>query len=300
MSDLNYIEAYIKYKKKLVILISGLSGCGKTKLGKNISRDFKIKLMNQNEFFINDYNKTVKLSNGVEVIKWDNDDAVDWDKFNSEINKFNKDGVIVIGFTFPVEKLKFKPDFHLHLSIKKTTCMEKRKDFFTKYKNLYPMEYERLGTDTEKLIMNNLTYPHYLASMKSAKIHYFISGIDISDEEIYNKAFKYLIDTIHNYLHKDRFKKNNTSSKIVDTISNNLIDSIDSLDTNELLNSGDESIESADTNELLNSSDESIVSADTNELLNSGNESIESADSNSGSELVYTSTSDNIYSTSEE
>ena len=48
---MNYIEAYIKFKGQLVVFISGLSGCGKTKISKKISNSFKIKLIDQNKYY---------------------------------------------------------------------------------------------------------------------------------------------------------------------------------------------------------------------------------------------------------
>ena len=49
-TKMNIVEAYIKKRKQLIILISGFSGCGKTVIAKNISKDFNISFLNLNNF----------------------------------------------------------------------------------------------------------------------------------------------------------------------------------------------------------------------------------------------------------
>ena len=43
---MNILEAYIKYNGQLIIFISGLTGCGKTKLAKKLAFDYKCKILN--------------------------------------------------------------------------------------------------------------------------------------------------------------------------------------------------------------------------------------------------------------
>jgi uridine kinase len=42
---MNIVEAYIKKKSQLIILVSGFSGSGKTTLAREIERDFKINIL---------------------------------------------------------------------------------------------------------------------------------------------------------------------------------------------------------------------------------------------------------------
>ena len=47
---MNIVEKYAEINGGILILISGLSGTGKTKLAKNIARDFKIDIINENKY----------------------------------------------------------------------------------------------------------------------------------------------------------------------------------------------------------------------------------------------------------
>ena len=92
---MNIVEAYLKYIGELVIIISGLSGSGKTTIAKLIERDFKLKLVNLDNFTNEEYNEKVTLPSGLTVIDWDNVDAFDWDKLNAEVAKNKQNGVII-------------------------------------------------------------------------------------------------------------------------------------------------------------------------------------------------------------
>lgn len=48
---MNVVEAYIKFRGQLVVLVSGLSGSGKTEIARNIERDFKLKFINLNDYY---------------------------------------------------------------------------------------------------------------------------------------------------------------------------------------------------------------------------------------------------------
>ncbi|ARF09549.1 uridine kinase [Indivirus ILV1] len=200
---MNIIEAYIKFKEQLIIFISGLPACGKLKLAKKIRRDFKLKLINEFDYYNKDYNVTTKLHDGTELINWYTDDAINWDKLNADIDDSKKDGVIVVGFALPEDKIKVDVDYHLHVNIAKQLCMEKRKEFVEKHKDKYKEEFSIIGTQTEKLKMNQLIYPYYLESTKKSKINKFINITNMTDDEVYDKAFEYLIDFIEDFLYPE-------------------------------------------------------------------------------------------------
>ena len=102
---MNVLEAYIKFNKQLIILLSGFSGSGKTLLARNIQRDFKLEFINLNNYYKEDYNKVVDLGHDIKVIDWDDPDAIDWDKFNEKVNSVKDKGVICCGFGFPLDRL---------------------------------------------------------------------------------------------------------------------------------------------------------------------------------------------------
>jgi uridine kinase len=57
---MNIVEAYIKFNKGLIIVVSGISGCGKTTLARDIERDFNLKLIDQYDYYLEKYdNKKV-------------------------------------------------------------------------------------------------------------------------------------------------------------------------------------------------------------------------------------------------
>lgn len=234
--EIPYNEAYIKYKKQLIIVVSGLAGCGKSILADNIKRDFKLKLLDQHNYYKKDYQDKVTLKNNEEVVNWDNDNAFDWKKFNKDVNKHKETGVIIDTIGLPYDKIDFEPDFNIYLSITKKKCIEKRKDFLEKHKETYKKEYEEMDTTTSKLKFNTLTYPYYLENMKKAKgkISNFIQGDELTNDEIYDVAFDYIIKQIGNYLYKGRFKSS-------DSETTNLSTSSDLINTDSIGNTTDTS-----------------------------------------------------------
>ena len=120
-------EAYIKFNKQLIILVSGMSGCGKKIYAKQLANDLgTLHLIDQSKFYRDDYNVRTLLKNGVEVQNTSSYDAFDWTNFNKEVNEKKGEGVVVVGSALVNSKLQFKPDFHIHLNIPKNVCAEKR------------------------------------------------------------------------------------------------------------------------------------------------------------------------------
>ena len=228
---MNIVEAYIKFNGQLVVLISGLPGCGKTGLGKSIAREFKIKLIDQYNYYKKDYDNKTTLPDNTTIVNWYTDDAIDWDKFNEDINAEKKSGVVVIGVSLPEDKLSFHPDTHIHLKISKQQCLEKRKVYLENNKDEYPEEYELLHTPAEKLKMNLLIFPYYLETIKKEKINKFININEIEDDKIYDEVFDYLINLIQNYLNSPisettpkvtKTSENTSKPQTTDTISTSI------------------------------------------------------------------------------
>lgn len=226
---MNIVEAYIKFNGQLVVLISGLPGCGKTGLGKSIARDFKIRLIDQYHYYKKDYDNKTTLPDNTVIVNWYTDDAIDWDKFNEDINAEKKNGVVVVGVSLPEDKLEFHPDTHIHLKISKQQCLEKRKIYLEKNKDDYPEEYELLNTPAEKLKMNLLIFPYYLETTKKEKINKFININEIDDDKIYDEVFDYLINLIQNYLNSPISE---TTPKVTKTSENmSTISKLQTIDT---------------------------------------------------------------------
>lgn len=194
---MNIIEAYIKFNKELIILISGLSGSGKTQLAKNIERDFKIEMINAEKHCVKNYNNKVKLNNGVDVIDWDAIDAYDWDTINKLINEKKSKGVVVCGQSFPTNVLKEDKYFHIHIKIQKQLLIETRKKY-VKENLLTCKDLEGL----ESAIVNQITYPHYLDYLTKSRIDKFINSKGVDIDSIYDETAKFLFFKIEQYLNK--------------------------------------------------------------------------------------------------
>lgn len=186
----NIVEVYKEKFSQLIILISGLSGSGKTELSENISRDFKLELLDTKKFFKKDYDNKVKLPNGVTITNYDSDDAFNWTSMNNEINELKTKGVVVVGHAFPTDKLEFIADFHIHLKISKQDIKQKRMDYIAKH--------PELGTtsETETLRINMYTYPYYLDTMKRMKMNKVIDVTNKTNDEIYDITFDDIIKYI--------------------------------------------------------------------------------------------------------
>lgn len=211
MTSKNIVEAYKEFNGQLIILISGLSGSGKTALGENISRDFKLKLLDANKFYKPNFDEKVKLSNEKVVVNYDTDNATDWEKLNDEINSLKKDGVVVTGSAFPTDKINFKADYHIHLKISKQELKNNRMAHIEKHKD------EGFDPETESLRINSLTYPYYLDVMKRMKFDKFIDVTDMEDDVVYDIVFDEVIKFINNNVYKGTNKRTDNDKRIDNT-----------------------------------------------------------------------------------
>lgn len=201
----NIVDAYKEFNNQIVILVSGLSGSGKSELGKNICRDFKIHCIDVRKYYKRDFDEKVKLPNGKYIVNYDIDNAINWDDLNAEINKYKKDGVVVLGNTFPTEKLQFNTDFHIHLKIAKQNLKENIHSYIESHPE------KKFDMETENLRFNMYTYPYYLDALKRMKITKFMDVTGFDENKIYDEAFDYLIKSIDEKLQSS---KRNDAHKI--------------------------------------------------------------------------------------
>ena len=195
--NINIVEAYMLYNKQLVIFISGLSGCGKTKIAKKISDNFKIYFQEVINYTKKNYDDTVTLPDGTKIINLYTDDAIDWDKLNKYIDKVKHNGVVISGMSFPKDKIKAHVDYHIHLPISKKNCLDKRRMYLEKHKDKYKDEYETINTPLEKLKMNQLIFPYYKKSVDVdyiVKINKFVSVNNITDKQVWDIVWDILIN----------------------------------------------------------------------------------------------------------
>lgn len=190
-------QVYIKFNKQLIILVSGINGCGKGFIAKKIAENFDLEFIDQFNFLDKSYNTKVKVKNE-EVIDWESKSAVDWKKFNEKINEKKDKGVVVSGFYLADEYLDFKPDFHLHVSLSKQSCFKKRSNFLEENKdNINDKLIKK-----ELIKFNKLTYPNYLDARENSTINKFLNANELSFDKLFYEAFDYLINNISKYLQK--------------------------------------------------------------------------------------------------
>jgi hypothetical protein len=214
MYTMNIVEAYIKFRGQLVILVSGISGSGISHLAKNISKDLKIPSLSYAKFCKKDYTEKVNLPDGSEIINWDSDDVIDWAEFNKEINEMKPSGVVAYSQAFPVDKLDkdLEVDAHIHIKLAKQNLLNRRQKYVEEHRDecqdLYDLR------DKQLLIFNRLTFPYYLHSVERSKITKFINANEFAslpeneyDERLADEAFSYLMSMINRWL-ENRLKAN--------------------------------------------------------------------------------------------
>lgn len=196
----NIVEAYIKFNKQLVILISGHNGSGKMKIARFISDLFKIKLSKLSDYYYSEeyYSKPdnyVRLNENVKVLNWDNiDKSVNWDSLNTHIDTYGPKGLVIVGFNFPRDKITRKIDYHIHVKISKAKLFENREKYEKAHENIYKNDIER---EHAKLIFNKITYNLYFDIVNNrSKINKWINANEKSLEQMKEDIFSYLIKNI--------------------------------------------------------------------------------------------------------
>lgn len=228
---MNIVEAYIKFNGSLIILISGLSGSGKTKLAKNIERDFKIRMIDIESYCKKDFDKTAELPGGKTIIDWDDINSFDWEKINKLINDNKSNGVVVCGPYFTTDVVA---DFHVHIKVQKQALIEARKAYIQEN----PEKYKDLD-GLESVIVNQVTYPHYLEYLKTSKIDKFINAKDMTPDQVYDETANFLFFKIEQYL--DEYNKKLPGNKRTEVKDN---EDKSSESTSHRLSSSEKSIDS--------------------------------------------------------
>lgn len=200
---MNIVQAYIKFKGQCIILISGFSGSGKTKIAKFLSELFKFQYVDQSQFY---YSKDMfdrdenyfMLKDGTKVLNWDNIyDSIDWNKFNNFVNSNKNKGLVVVGFGFPDKLLEFEPDFHIQIKINKQNI------FANMEKHMEKSESTDQNINMNKNIFNNITYPMQQKISSESKINKYINTNEISEEKVKEEIFNYLMDMISKWLQRN-------------------------------------------------------------------------------------------------
>ncbi len=174
---MNIIEAYIKFKTQFIILISGFVGSNKTIIAEKLAKHLNFKVYKLEDYFKNK-----------ETLNCDYNE-IDWELFNNTILD-NKKGVICTGMIFDNQKLKFKPDYIIHLQSTKQLWFSKLKEKLDK-KN--PDKDNSQELENLKKKINNDCYPYFLQNIKGLKANKFMNQqeLEFIETNIWDSLMKF-------------------------------------------------------------------------------------------------------------
>lgn len=201
---MNIVEAFLKFNGQMIIVVSGLSGTGRTELASKLSSLLNFTTVDQKDFYKKNYDIKAKLPNGKEIIVWDSDDAINWDAFNTAVNLAKDNGVVVVGVSFNKALITFAPDYHFHISMPKQVLYEKRQKKIEANKEEHPEEYEEYEDGTARLVMNQITYPYYVETVKNSVVNKFYNTNKYSIDDMYDMSFDTLMEFISKSVYKDQ------------------------------------------------------------------------------------------------
>lgn len=214
----NIIEKYTEMRKGCVLLISGPICKIVKKLATHIANKFKFSVINANTY------------TGSNIINFSKYDAkMDWNSLNSMIKNLSSHGVVVYGFTFPSGKIT-RVDYHIHLSVNKTTYSNHVKTMHSK-KNESELP-DNKNNSVDDLKNNNVNdnqnhdkefdvkisnkFDNYMNTINNSRINKFVKVDNLTKREIYEKVFDFIIEFINNRLYNVNQKRpNNNKNNIV-------------------------------------------------------------------------------------
>jgi adenylate kinase family enzyme len=241
-----------------------LSGSGKRSIAKFIERDFKLVLINVDDYIVPNFDKTEVLSNNVKIINWDDIDAYDWEKINNKVLENQSKGVILCGPYFPTTKLKFESDFHIQIKVQKQVLIEKR----LKYAESHESKFKGLEAYIS-MIVNQITYPNFLKYSEESKIDKYVNSKEQTNDQIYDQVADFLFFKIKENLqekHKNRgINRPETKNVVSDdddddefNYSDNSSTTYDDSDTSDILKKSEESIKLRSPEPIFVGSDDDV------------------------------------------
>lgn len=193
---MNIVEAYLKFKGKMIILISGLAGTDKGKIAKDLATLLKFDVKSLREFILENYKTETVMSNGEKFINFDHVDAYDWEKLNTTLDSKSSNGIIMYGFAFPTDKLTVRVDYHVNIKLSKQNYIKNRHKYLKSHKESKEELFKLIETPTESIMINKHIFPDYLEYTKNSIINKFLNGNERKDEEVFNELFDWLMEGI--------------------------------------------------------------------------------------------------------
>jgi shikimate kinase len=206
--EINIIDAYLEYNKQLVIIVSGLSGSNKSKIGQNLAKELNLEFINTRDYIDKEKYEEIELPNKEKVKIYNN---YKWDEIIEKINKEKSKGVIVCGEYFPKDNLNdLFITLHLHIKLSKQNIIKKRLEYIDSLDDDKKKNYK--DNDTEVLIINQIIYPYYLDILQKSHINKFINAneyfeSDDFDNKVTDRIFEEVINTIIENLKEKKLDK---------------------------------------------------------------------------------------------
>jgi len=207
--SITVLDAYFKVYGQFILAISGISGCNKKRVAQELSKYFNAKLIDQFDYYKKDYEEIITVSdkdNQIDIVNWDNNDAIDWDRFNEDVKKYSETSkIIILGFNLHSELIKFKIDYHIYLNVSKNECIKKRLKHLSKDPDGNSTDHKLIKNNLFEYKMYNITFPHNDEIIKEMKINKFVKTANLDTETIANIIW----ELVKNYLvlSMDNFNK---------------------------------------------------------------------------------------------
>lgn len=210
------LDAYFKVHGQFILALSGISGCNKKKVAVELSKYFNAKLIDQFDYYKKNYQEIITISskdrsNSIDIINWDTDDAVDWEKFNADVINFSATSkVVILGFNLKPTLLQFNIDYHVFLNVNKRDCIKKRIKALEKLEDKVSDDFKLNEAGLFETKMYNVTFPYVDEIIKEMKINKFVKTADMSVETIaeiiWELVKNYLVMVMDNFNKKEYFE----------------------------------------------------------------------------------------------
>ena len=151
-----------------IIAISGISGAGKSTIGKLLAKKLNAGFIDQ-DWFNSGNKQQATLSNGYIVTNYDCDNISNIKNFNDAISSNKHDNLVVVGYNLRDHffNKENKPNIHFNILIPKELSLETR---------LTVKAFSDERRSNEELYFLEYLYPYYEDTLKNMNIDYIING----------------------------------------------------------------------------------------------------------------------------
>lgn len=171
-----------------IIAISGISGAGKSTIGKILAKKLNAVFIDQ-DWFNSGNKQQATLSNGYIVTNYDCDNASNTKNFNDAISSNKHNNLVVVGYNLRDYFFsdKNRPTIHFNIIIPKELSLETR---------LAIKSFSDERRANEKLFFDEYLYPYYENTLTNMNIDHFINGFVDNERETIENIINYIISKL--------------------------------------------------------------------------------------------------------